>query len=162
MINLKEAFLKGASKFKDKDELEINYKFGNPASEEDLEELEKYLKAEIPEILFKLLSEFNGIEVTKKYWSAGQLYLSTNFIINEIPKYFQESGNYVPPKEQLDSVIFFAQQNGLAALFALCVKPFDNFKTGEVLVLESDTGEFETEIGSLEEFIQSSVYCHLG
>ncbi len=160
--NWKSKFIKSASEFEDKDELEISYEFGNPATADDLQEFEKTLKISVPASFAELLSEFNGVDAKQKYWGSGHLYLSTNYIINEIPIYFKESGNYVPPKNEMDSVIFFAQQNGLSALFALCVKPFNNFKAGEVLVLESDTGEFELECGSLQEFVQSSEYCHLG
>lgn len=162
MNNWKKAFLSGASKFEDREELEINYTFGSPASTEDLRALKQAINLEIPKNLLDLMKEFNGIEVDQKYWGKGQLYLSINFIIKELPKYFQESGNYLPPKNESDSVIFFAQQNGMAALFALCVKPFNTFNVGEVLALESDSGEFVPEALSLEDFVQSGSCCHLG
>ena len=162
MTSWKEKFLESANEFEDKDELEIAYEFGGPATDKEIRELEETLNNEIPVSLSELLREFNGIDVKQKYWGTGHLYFKTEYIINEIPAYFKESGNYVPDKKELDSVVFFAQQNGLAVLFALCVKPFNSFKAGEVLSLESDTGEFELEYGSLQEFVQSGECCHLG
>lgn len=162
MNKWKEAFLDSASEFEDKDELEIAYEFGEPASHDEIQKLEAALSIELPASLSELLSEFNGIGVKQKYWGSGHLYLSTEYIANEIPAYFRESGNYVPNKNELNSIVFFAQQNGLSVLFALCVKPFNGFNIGEVLSLESDTGEFESECASLQEFVQSSEYCHLG
>lgn len=162
MRSWKDTFLESASEFEDKDELEIYYEFGGPATDKEIRELEEELCIAIPNPLSELLREFNGIDVKQKYWGTGHLYLKTKYIINEIPIYFKESGNYVPDKKELDSVVFFAQQNGLAVLFALCAKPFNSFRAGEVLSLESDAGEFELECGSLQEFVQSGECCHLG
>ena len=158
----RESFLDSACKLEDKIELEIAYEFGDPATSEEIRKLESALSLELPKSLSGLLSEFNGIDVKQKYWGSGHLYFNTEYIANEIPLYFRESGNFVPGENELSSVVFFAQQNGLAVIFALCVKPFNGFKVGEVLSLESDTGEFESECDSLQDFVQSSEYCHLG
>ena len=162
MTSWKERFLEAASRFEDKDELEISYDFSVPASDNDILSLEGALQTNLPLAFKELLCEFNGIDVKQKYWGKGHLYLSTSYILNDIPKYFRESGNYVPEKAELESVVFFAQQNGLAVLFAICIKPFNEFQVGQVLSLESDTGEFELECDSLDTFVETSEYCHLG
>ena len=158
----KGIFEKASNEFEDKDELELSYKFGLPASSDDFKEVEVALRIKMPSELCQMLGEFNGIEATDNCWGTKQLYLSTRDMIDEIPKYFRESGNYVPPQEELEKVIFFAQQNGYSALFALCIKPFNEFKVGDVLVVESDAGEFEPECNSLKDFVSSCNYCHLG
>ena len=162
MSNWKEKFDSSSFGVSDKDELELEYKFGPPASETDIHETEESLKIIFPNELRSLLSEFNGIEAKDKYWGWRQLYLSTSTMKNELQEYLMESGNPMPPKEELERVVFFAQQNGFALLFAVCIDAFEEFDKGQIICLVNDTGEFELECDSLDEFVSSSDYCVLG
>jgi len=159
--NWKNKFEKSSSEFVDKDELELEYKFGDPATEDQLSEVEKSLRICIPDSLRTLLLEFNGIEAKDKYRGWNQLYLSTSNIMKEIPEYIQDSGNPMPPNDHLSKVIFFSQQNGFAVLYAVCVEPFETYLPNQIVAVESDAGEFYLACESLSEFVSSSEYCHL-
>ncbi len=156
-------FEESASNVARRDELEIEYFFGKPATDDEILSVEEARGFRLPNELRELLKEFNGIEIKEKYWGPNPrpLYLSTQNMLVDIPEYIQESGNPMPPVDQLASVIFFAHQNGFAELYAVCAESFNDFRLGQVLCLDHETGEFELERGSLKQFVECSEYCVL-
>ena len=159
----KKLFEQSAWNVANRDELEVEYFFGKPVTDDEISKVEDALGLRLPNELCELLREFNGIETKQKYWGPNPrpLYLSTQNMLVDIPEYIQESGNPMPPNDQLASVIFFAHQNGYAELYAVCVKSFKGFQLGQVLCLDHETGEFQLERDSLKEFVECSEYCVL-
>ena len=159
----KKLFDESAGNVARRGEREVEYFFGKPVTDDEISNVEEALGLRLPNELRELLKEFNGIEVKQEYWGPNPLplYLSTQNMLVDIPKYIQESGNPMPPIDQLGSVVFFAHQNGFAELYAVCVKSFDDFQLGQVLCLDHETGEFELERNSLKHFVECSDYCSL-
>jgi hypothetical protein len=149
--------------FDDREAFEAEYRFNPPASDGEIARLEQRLGTALPADLRSLLLEFNGVAYRDRYWGKEwrPLYLSVQEILGELEDYIANSGNPAPPAEELDSVAFFAQQNGFAVLFALCIRSFGNFAVGQVLSLDHETGEFELERETLEEFVSDPAYCTL-
>lgn len=161
MSKWKEIFDKAFNEFEDVDELEMEYRFLDPASEEQLNLFENKTSGSIPPDLRSLYQEFNGICVKEKYWGWENLYLPISESLEELQDYFNTSGNPIPPESEIENVAFFAQQNGYAILYGVCCSSFGKFKTGQVLGLDHETGEFELESKTLEEFVKDSWHCTL-
>lgn len=159
----RNAFEKSAAaSVRGREDLEVEFEPGAPATAKQLSEFSLALGITVPGALLEMLGEFNGVRSKDKYWGWTSLYLNTKEILVDVPAYLAESGNPAPPEDQLRSVVFFAQQNGYAVLFAICAIPFEEFECGHVLALDHETGEFELEAKSLLEFVQRSDYCTLG
>ena len=162
MSKWKEVFSKSVSLAEELADYEYEYKFGPPANSIDIESLNSHLRMPIPKELEELLKEFNGVLAKDKYWGWKELYLSINSMMIDLPEYFNESGNPLPPTIELCNTVFFAQQNGYGVLFGICTSGFNGFEVGQILAMESDAGELYLECNSLYDFVSSSEYCSLG
>jgi hypothetical protein len=159
----REKFELSAAQVPEKDELDIRYRFGNPASDAGINKVINTFGAAIPDELRSMLKEFDGISIMEKTWSEEwePLYLSTAQMLHDVPEYLAHSGNPLPPNGQLSHIVFFAQQNGYADLYAICVSPFSRFEVGQVLALQHDSGMFALEQKSLLGFVSCPKYCTL-
>jgi hypothetical protein len=149
--------------FDDREAFEAEYRFNTPASDGEIARLEQRLGMALPADLRSLLLEFNGVAYRDRHWGKEwrPLYLSIQEMLGELEDCIANSGNPAPLAEQLDSVVFFANQNGFAVLFALCVRSFGDFSVGQVVSLDHETGDFELERETLEEFVSDAAYCTL-
>ena len=159
----KETFERSAEGVPDRAERGIAYRFGPPATDSQLVDLERHLGSVTPSDLQAMLREFDGIEIRDKYWGASwqPLYLNVDQMLEDVPEYLQTSGNPVPPSEELASVAFFAHQNGFAELYGVCLRAFSDFGAGDILGLDHETGEFARAEDSLMDFVGSAQYCEL-
>lgn len=151
------------SEFEDRDELNSEYTFGNPATGSEISALEACIGRQLPADLRELLEEFNGVSYRDTTWGEEwrPLYLSTAQIANELQTYFAESGNPLPEDYELERVMFFAHQNGFGVLYCVCAEDFGEFSAGQILAMESGVGELYVEQDSLESFVSSPEYCSL-
>lgn len=147
--------------FEEVDELEMDFRFYDPASTVDIKILEGSKRLQLTEDLKSMFLEFDGISVKEKYWGSKNLYLPISEVIGDVEDYIVNSGNPMPPETELNSVVFFAQQNGYAVLYGMCCRSFGLFEVGQVLALDHETGEFEVESATLEEFVGNSWHCGL-
>ncbi len=163
MARWKRMLAEAIGGFDEREGLEAEYRLGPPASDGEIARLEQHLGVALPADLHSLLLEFNGVAYRDRYWGEEwrPLYLSIQEMLGELENYIANSGNPFQPAEELDNVAFFAQQNGFAVLFALCTRPFGDFSVGQVLSLDHETGEFELERETLEEFVSDPAYCTL-
>ncbi|MCW8128683.1 SMI1/KNR4 family protein [Microbulbifer halophilus] len=161
MSNWKRIFETAFRDFEGVDELEMEFSFYAPASIVDIRGIEDSKGVKLTEELKGIFLEFNGISVKEKYWGRKNLYLPISEVIEDVEDYIKNSGNPTPPETELNSVVFFAQQNGYAVLYGMCCQPFGEFKVGQVLALDHETGEFEVESENLEEFVGNSWHCGL-
>uniref|UniRef100_UPI002FD9AD5D SMI1/KNR4 family protein n=1 Tax=Arsukibacterium sp. TaxID=1977258 RepID=UPI002FD9AD5D len=159
----REIFEQSAMNVPDKEELEIRYQFGQPSTESELATLEHQLGGPIPTELRSMLKEFNGIEIKEKDWGESwrPLYLSIAQILLEVVDYIETSGNPMPASDELANVVFFAHQNGFAELYAVCMRDFSEFRSGQILVLDHETGELQLAEESLSAFVSNPDYCTL-
>ena len=159
----KETFERSAEDIPDRAERGIAYRFGPPATDSQLADLERFLGSVLPSDLQAMLRQFDGIEIRDRYWGPSwqTLYLSVDQMLEDVPDYLQTSGNPVPPPSELASVAFFAHQNGFAELYGVCLRAFSGFGAGDVLVLDHETGEFAQAKDSLMDFAGSARYCEL-
>ena len=161
MSKWKRIFEAAFLNFEEVDELEMEFSFYAPASTSDIKSLEDYKRVQLTDDLKSMFLEFNGISVKEKYWGRKNLYLPISEIMGAVEDYIVNSGNPMPPEAELNSVMFFAQQNGYAVLYGMCCQPFGEFDVGQVLALDHETGEFEVESENLEEFASNSWHCGL-
>lgn len=161
MSKWKRVFEKAFRDFEEVDELEMEFSFYAPASASEIKSLESSKRVKLTEDLKSMFLEFNGVAVKEKYLGRKNLYLPISEIIGDVEDYIVNSGNPMPPEAELNSVVFFAQQNGYAVLYAICCQPFGRFGVGQVLALDHETGEFDVESESQEEFVGNSWHCRL-
>ncbi|WP_273209581.1 SMI1/KNR4 family protein [Marinobacter subterrani] len=161
MSKWKRIFENAFRDFEEVDELEMELSFYAAASTSDIKNLEDSKQVQLTKDLKSMFLEFNGISVKEKYWGRKNLYLPLSEVMGDVEDYIVNSGNPMPPETELNSVVFFAQQNGYAVLYGMCCQPFGEFEAGQVLVLDHETGEFEVESDNLEEFVSNSWHCGL-
>ncbi len=123
-------------------EYKREYTFGPPATEEQLAQAEQRLGAPLPVSLRELLREFNGIWYTTKYdrergYEASMCFLDTEKIPGVLDV-LVDSGNDIPPVDDLKKVAFFWQSNGYAVLYGVCLEDIAEFEAGAVVYLDHE------------------------
>jgi hypothetical protein len=83
------------------------------------------------------------------------LFLDLHHMTVELPQYFADCGNPLPPKKDRRKVVFVCQSNGFAELWGVCVEDVADHPAGSVVKLDSEVGEFEASHASLAEFVRS-------
>jgi len=165
---------------------QTRYSFGPPATAEQIAGAERDLGFCFPADVKELLLDSNGVWRWNRYShspereSSDIVYLDTASMSGDVPKYFREcEGNPLPPAELLRKVVFFAQSNGYADLYGVCVESFTyrrpketieycnlnnipidpaiEFFAGEVVKLDHEIGEFEKHSPSLADFVRRGV-----
>jgi hypothetical protein len=137
------------------------YEFGPPATEEQLAVVEISLGIYLPVDLRDLMSEFNGVWYTTKVgrergYGRDNLLFDTKGMSVSVPEYFTScGGNPLPPADDLRKVVFFAQNNGFAYLWGVCVEDVAGYFAGEVVGLDHEVGELEHRQWSLAEYVHS-------
>jgi hypothetical protein len=81
------------------------------------------------------------------------VYLDTSGMSIEVPDYFEDSDNPLPPTSDLRKVVFVAQSNGFGDLWGVCVEDVAGHRAGAVIHLDHEVGELETSLASLAEFV---------
>lgn len=149
--------------FEDRIALGAEYAFGPPATDDEILALESALGRPIPEELRELWLEFNGVRYRDACWGDQRipLYFSTQDITGALASYFAETDNVIPDIAQRARVAFFAQQNGMSVLYAICVDRFGGFAPGQVLVLDSEAEAFEFHCDTLAKFVSEPAHCSL-
>ncbi len=147
-----------------RDYLASEYRFAAPATSDEIARLENSFGSGLHPDLRSMLFEFNGVAYRDKYWGPGwnPLYLSVPQILEqpeELREYFGGSEGPIPAVEEFHNVAFFAQKNGFGVVYALCLRSFGDFTSGQVLALDHETGEFEFERESLAEFVADPANC---
>jgi hypothetical protein len=98
------------------------YVFGPPATAEQIATVEQALGARLPADVREMLCEFNGIwQTTAIGREDGHppsiAFLDTQHMSVDVPGYFADSGNSLPPEEILRKVAWVAQSNGFGYLW---------------------------------------------
>lgn len=154
----REAFEHGRPSFFDA-EFGLEYSFGPPATAEQLARAEAELGTRLPQEVRELLTEFNGVWVTsaagREHGNAPDIaYLDVEHMAVEVPWYFRNCGNALPPASDLRKIVFVYQENGFADLYGVCVEDVGDFRAGEVVKLDHELGELEKAYPSLPEFVR--------
>ena len=139
-------------------EFGYEFTFGPPATEMELAEAETALGLEFPSDVRELLSEFNGVFHTSRAdrengWGPTLFFLNVPNIAKHVPHYLATSDNPLPRAEDLAKVIFVRDTNGFGVLWGVCVIPFAEFVSGQVLRLDHERGQFEFCSPSLYDFV---------
>ena len=115
-------------------ESEDTFEFGPPADEKALSDLETSIGAPVPGELRELLAEFNGI------WdSDGDAYY---FALEEMPRAAEYYREWDWPTDLLmdcsKNILYICQENGLATMWGIVVKPFGPFEYGQIVAFDHD------------------------
>jgi hypothetical protein len=135
------------------------YEFGPPASAEEIAAAEAALKVQFPAEVRAMLSEFNGVW-SRTHFDDGRedrdiLYLDLRHMTADVPEYFADCGNPLPPKKDRCKIVWVAQSNGFGDLWGVCAEAVAGHPAGAVVHLDHEVGELEASHASLTEFVRS-------
>lgn len=153
----KSAFLAGRPTSSDV-EYGYEYRFGPPATAEELDRCTLKLGHPLPDSLKAMLREFNGITYTsnadrKNGYGETELYFGTRTL--HLPlEHLIDCGNFLPTPAELRRVVYFCNTNGWAVLWGICVEPVCGFAAHSVLRIDNDSGTFEFESANLLMFVR--------
>lgn len=153
----REAFEEGRPSSEDRS-YGCEYTFGPPATKEQLDQAEHGLGVRLPDDLRNLLQEFNGVRYTtridrEKGYEASKLFLDTEDIAGVIDL-LVDTGNDIPPVEDLKKVVFFWQSNGYADLYGICLEPVAGFPAGAVVHLDHEDDSLHEGYPDLLTFVR--------
>jgi hypothetical protein len=135
------------------------YDFALPASDEQLAAAEQALGVVFPADVREMLSEFNGVWCRTHFPDGREyrdiLYLDLQHMTVDVPQYFADCGNPLPPKKDRQKVVFVAQENGFGELWGECAAEVAGHPAGAVVCLDHEVGELEPSHPCLEEFVRS-------
>jgi hypothetical protein len=105
-----------------------------------------------------MLAEFNGVWRHNRY-PAGNTsenihLLDLTHMSVDVPDYFSDSDNPLPPADELRKVVFVCQSNGFGDLWGVCVEQVGGHSVGAVVKLDHEVGELEPSHPSLAEFVR--------
>jgi hypothetical protein len=102
------------------------YDFGPSATNEQIAAAEQVLGVALPADVREMLSEFNGVWRRTRFADGREyrdiFYLDLQHMTEEVPQYFADCGNPLPPKKDRRKVVFIAQSNGFGNCGA-CARP---------------------------------------
>lgn len=155
----KQAFLKSIDPEIQKPD---SFKFGPPATEEQMATLESKIDATIPEDLRELLQEFNGV-VTTGVLGEEDYYFSTEKMPEAADYYREWDADTGLVMQLFARVLLVCQENGYSAMWGVVVKPFAHYKYGDVvsfdhdriMFTESETDLFTFNYQSLQELVEA-------
>jgi hypothetical protein len=114
-----------------------SFEFGAPATDAELAALSAALAAKVPKDLSELLREFNGVIRDLGPWKEPYFFDS-----REIPvagEYYRSwDCDTALAMEWFKNVAFVCQENGYAAMWAVVVKPFAEFRYGDIVSFDHD------------------------
>src|ERR1043165_9308237 len=121
----------------------VEYIFGPPATEAQIDESERALGMRFSLELRELLAEFNGIWTTTELsrnrgYKPEMVYLDLENITVGVPTYFRTCENELPPDEELQKFVFFCQSNGFAALWGICMSDLPGVRAGEIASIDEE------------------------
>jgi hypothetical protein len=135
------------------------YEFGPPATDEQIAAAEQALGVNLPADVRQMLSEFNGVWRRTRFADGREyrdiLYLDLQYMTTDLPAYFADCGNPLPPKKDRRKVVFFSQSNGFGELWGVCAADVAGHSAGAVIHLDHEVGELEASHPSLTEFVRS-------
>jgi hypothetical protein len=137
------------------------YDFGPPATDEQLAAAEQALGITFPADVREMLAEFNGVW-RRTHFSDGReyrdiFYLDLQNMTVDLPQYFADCGNPLPPKRDRRKVVFIAQSNGFGDLWGVCTAEVAGHTIGAVVHLDHEVGELEPSHPNLEEFVRNGL-----
>ena len=153
----KDAFNENLPALKDREYGE-RFAFGRPATLKQLAACEARLGAALPDDLRELLREFNGVRYTtdvdrKQGYEASPLYLDTDQIAG-VFDLLVDTGNDLPPLDDLKRVAFFWQSNGYGEVYGVCLAPVAGLRTGTVVKLDHENDRLERAYPNLLAFVR--------
>jgi hypothetical protein len=135
------------------------YDFGPPATAEQVAAAEQVLGVALPADVRAMLSEFNGVWWRTRFADGREyrdiLYLDLQHMTEDVPRYFADCGNPLPPRKDRRKVVFVAQSNGFGELWGVCAADVAGHPAGAVVHLDHEVGELEPSHSSLAEFVRS-------
>lgn len=139
-------------------EYRTEYTFGPPATAEQIAAAEAALKVRFPAAVREMLSEFNGVWSVATF-DAGNTYNEIHFLnlqhmTADVPDYCADSGNPMPPEEDLRKVVWVCQSNGFGELWGVCTEAVAGHPAGAVVHMDHEVGELEECRPSLAEFVR--------
>lgn len=139
-------------------EYRTEYTFGPPATAEQIAAAEASLKVRFPGDVREMLSEFNGMWSVTTF-DAGNTYDEIHFLdiqhmAADVPDYCADSGNPMPPEEDLRKVVWVGQSNGFGELWGVCAEAVAGHAAGSVVHMDHEVGELEACRPSLAEFVR--------
>ena len=154
----RDAFMHGRPSREDT-EYGTEYTFGPPATQEELAAAEQALGVRLPAEVRAMLSEINGIWHTttigrREGYEPTIEFLDVQHMTVDVPEYFRDCGNELPPEEDLRKVVFVCQSNGFGDLYGVCAEDVGEFRAGEVVYLDHEVGELERCFPSLLDFVR--------
>lgn len=134
------------------------YTFGPPATADQIAAAEAALKVRFPADVREMLSEFNGVWSVTTF-DAGNTYDEIHFLnlqhmTADVPDYCSDSGNPMPPEEDLRKVVWVCQSNGFGDLWGVCAEAVAGHPAGAVVHMDHEVGELEECRPSLAEFVR--------
>ena len=154
----KQAFWSGRPSRSDKD-YELEYEFGEPASDEQIAVAERELGAALPDELREMLKEFNGVSVTgrvdrERGYKSESRYLNVEEIPGVVDMLLDTESDFLPPTEQLRKVVFFWQANGHSTLAGICLDEVAGHSAGTVVRFDYELDELQNVAPDLMSFVQ--------
>jgi hypothetical protein len=137
------------------------YDFGPPATDEQMAATEQVLGVALPADVRAMLSEFNGVWRRTSFADGRAyrdiLYLDLHHMTTDVPAYFADCGNPLPPKKDRQQIVFVCQANGFGDLWGVCAADVAGHRSGAVVHLDHEVGELEASHPSLAEFVRSGL-----
>jgi uncharacterized protein (TIGR02996 family) len=125
------------------------YRFGAPASADQLAKAEAALGRRLPNDLRELLAEFNGVWYTTTAhrqlgWSPEIVYLDLHHMV-EAQAYYDE---------HFPNVLCFREENGGVYVWAVCLQDTADFRAGNVVGIDHEVGKLEGCAPTLFDFLR--------
>ena len=131
-------------------EHQMEYNFGAPATAEQIAAAEAALKVQFPAEVRELLSEFYGMW-SKTVFAAGNTHEEIHFLdmqhmTADVPEYFADCGNPLPPKKDRRKVVWVCQSNGFGDLWGVCAEAVAGHPAGAVVHLDHEVGDRQLQL----------------
>ncbi|MBL8812658.1 MAG: SMI1/KNR4 family protein [Planctomycetaceae bacterium] len=110
--------------------------FNPPATEQEIKRFESDIGASLPADLREMLLEFNGIDKPEHGRQAPFILGLKNM---KLPEFYTDWD--VPTDNLLEwskNIVYVRQFNSFTYLWGIVVKPFDDFKVGDVVEFDHD------------------------
>lgn len=134
------------------------YAFGPPATAKQIADAEQKLGVQFPDDIRDILSEFNGIWLStdamrKQSCEPEICLLDLENITIHIPDYLGD-GCESCSVDELQSVIFFWQENGFGCLWGVCTQDVAGHRAGTVVCLDHEVQELRKAYRNVADFFR--------
>ena len=128
--------------------------FNPPATEDEIAAFESNIGAPLPADVREMLLEFNGID-KPEFGTLTPFMLGINQM--KLPEFYTDWD--VPTDKLIDwskNIVYVRQLNSFTYLWGVVVKPFANFKPGDIVELDHDDIDDDADPSDL---FQSRLNC---